>query len=169
MSLEWYAFGLDSGKEVNRSSLSITFWQIAFNSPRTVFFHSPLPGQQRQLRLLRGHRLALRTALPGDRRIQTLLRGGAHRLGGAEYEYPLQPRWRLRAGTDLSRQEHRRQEYNRMTLSLHTGPRWIIARNAEVSLLASRRHPLRLQPATVSDPGRTRIQRPVLRLRTPPR
>ena len=59
--------------------------------------------------------------------------------GGAEYEYPLQPRWRLRTGADLSRQEHRRQSYNRMTLSLHSGPRWILSRNAEASLLASRR------------------------------
>ena len=59
--------------------------------------------------------------------------------GGAEYEHPLSERIKLRLGTDLSRQEHRRQSYNRMTLSLHAGPRWIITRNAEISLLASRR------------------------------
>ena len=59
--------------------------------------------------------------------------------GGVEYEYPLTPQARWRAGADLRRQEHRRQEFNRMTLSLHTGPRWILTRQSEFSLLASRR------------------------------
>ena len=99
----------------------------------------PLSRQQRQYRHGRGNRLALRTALSGYGRIQTLLRVGLIVWGGAEYEYPLTPQARWRAGADLRRQEHRRQEFNRMTLSLHTGPRWIITRNAEISLLASRR------------------------------
>ena len=69
--------------------------------------------------------------------------------GGAEYEHPLIPQARWRAGADLSRQEHRRQEFNRMTLSLHTGPRWILSRRAEFSLLASRRQQWRAtNPAT---------------------
>ena len=59
--------------------------------------------------------------------------------GGAEYEHPLSERFKLRAGADVRRQEHRRQEFNRMLLSLHAGPRWIIARDVEMSLLASRR------------------------------
>ena len=59
--------------------------------------------------------------------------------GGVEYEHPLSNRWKLRAGSDVRRQEHRRQEFNRMLLSLHVGPRWIMTRNVEISLLASRR------------------------------
>ena len=59
--------------------------------------------------------------------------------GGAEYQHPLSQRLKLRAGVDVRRQEHRRQEFNRMLLSLHAGPRWIVTRNTEISLLASRR------------------------------
>ena len=59
--------------------------------------------------------------------------------GGAEYQHPLSDRLKLRAGVDVRRQEHRRQEFNRMLLSLHAGPRWIMTRNTEISLLASRR------------------------------
>ena len=59
--------------------------------------------------------------------------------GGAEYEHPLSQRLKLRAGADVWRQEHRETQYNRMLISLHAGPRWIMTRNAEISLLASRR------------------------------
>ena len=59
--------------------------------------------------------------------------------GGAEYEHPFSERFKLRLGADLWRQEHQRQAFNRMQISLHAGPRWFIGRNAEASLLASRR------------------------------
>ncbi len=59
--------------------------------------------------------------------------------GGAEYEHSLSQRLKLRAGADVWRQEHRETQYNRMLISLHAGPRWIMTRNAEISLLASRR------------------------------
>ena len=59
---------------------------------------------------------------------------------GGEYQYPLNPRWRLRAGGDVSRREYRAREFDRMTLSAHLGPRWLIGRASEASLLASARH-----------------------------
>ena len=48
-------------------------------------------------------------------------------------------KWRLRARADTWRQEHQRSAFDRMQISLHAGPRWFIGRNAEASLLASRR------------------------------
>ena len=58
---------------------------------------------------------------------------------GGEYQYPLAPRWRLRAGGDISRREYRSDEFDRMTVSAHLGPRWLIGRASEASLLASAR------------------------------
>ncbi len=58
---------------------------------------------------------------------------------GGEYQYPLDPRWRLRAGGDLSRREYRGSDFDRMTLSAHLGPRWLIGRASEASVLASAR------------------------------
>ena len=66
---------------------------------------------------------------------------------GGEYQYPLADRWRLRAGADLSRREYRRSEFDRMTVGTHVGPRWLVGRYAEASLLASiRRHWLANDP-----------------------
>ena len=63
---------------------------------------------------------------------------------GGEYQYPLDPgtgsgarSWRLRAGADISRREYRSDEFDRMTLSAHLGPRWLVGRATEASLLAS--------------------------------
>ena len=58
---------------------------------------------------------------------------------GGEYQYPLEDRWRLRAGGDLSRREYRSDEFDQMTVSGHLGPRWLIGRASEASLLASAR------------------------------
>ena len=54
-----------------------------------------------------------------------------------EYQYPLEERWRLRAGADFSRREYRSDEFDRMTVGGHVGPRWLIGRASEASLLAS--------------------------------
>ena len=54
---------------------------------------------------------------------------------GGEYQYPLAPDWRLRAGGDLSRREYRNDEFDRMTLGAHVGPRWLIGSATEASLL----------------------------------
>ena len=56
---------------------------------------------------------------------------------GGEYQYPLSPRWRLRAGGDVHRKEYREREFDRMTVAGHVGPRWLIGRGSEASLLAS--------------------------------
>ena len=67
---------------------------------------------------------------------------------GGEYQYPLgdpgtgsgASRWRLRAGGDLSRREYRESEFDQMTVSGHVGPRWLIGRASEASLLLSGLH-----------------------------
>ena len=64
-----------------------------------------------------------------------------------EYQYPLgdpgagsgASRWRLRAGGSFSRREYRSDEFDRMTVGAHLGPRWLIGRASEASLLASAR------------------------------
>ena len=56
---------------------------------------------------------------------------------GGEYQYPVARQWRLRAGGDIRRREYRTSEFDRMTLSGHVGPRWLIGRGSEASLLLS--------------------------------
>ena len=64
-----------------------------------------------------------------------------------EYQYPLGDpgtgsgarSWRLRAGADVSRREYRSDEFDRMTVGAHLGPRWLIDRASEASVLASAR------------------------------
>ena len=56
---------------------------------------------------------------------------------GGEYQYPLDPRWRLRVGGDFSRREYKGSDFDRMTLSGHLGPRWLIGRASDASVLAS--------------------------------
>ena len=58
---------------------------------------------------------------------------------GGEYQYPLDPRSRLRLGGNFSRREYRGSDFDRMTLSGHLGPRWLIGRASEASVLASAR------------------------------
>ena len=60
---------------------------------------------------------------------------------GGEYQHPLSPAWRLRAGGDLSRREYKGGDFDRMTLSGRVGPRWLIDARTEASLLLeARRH-----------------------------
>ena len=56
---------------------------------------------------------------------------------GGEYQYPLAPRWRLRAGGNLSRREYEGSRFDHTFASLHGGPRWLIHQGTEASLLAS--------------------------------
>ena len=58
---------------------------------------------------------------------------------GGEYQHPLGDRLRLRAGADLSRREYAGSRFDDASLSLHAGPRWLVGRRSEVSLLASAR------------------------------
>ena len=59
---------------------------------------------------------------------------------GGEYQHPLGESWRLRTGGDLSRKEYRASEFDQMTVSGHVGPRWLIGRTSEASLLLTGRH-----------------------------
>ena len=59
---------------------------------------------------------------------------------GGEYQYPLEERWRLRAGGDISRKEYRESRFDQMTVAGHVGPRWLIGRASEASLLLSGLH-----------------------------
>ena len=55
---------------------------------------------------------------------------------GGEYQHPLDERWRLRAGADVSRREYGNSEFDRMSVSGHLGPRWLVGRATEASALA---------------------------------
>ena len=67
---------------------------------------------------------------------------------GGKYQYPLGDpgtgsgagSWRLRAGGDLSRKEYRESTFDQMTVSGHVGPRWLIGRASEASLLLNGVH-----------------------------
>ena len=56
---------------------------------------------------------------------------------GGEYQYPLSQRWRIRAGADASRREHEGSIFDQAFVSAYAGPRWLIGRNTEASLLPS--------------------------------
>ena len=66
---------------------------------------------------------------------------------GGEYQFPLHDsgtgsgasRWRLRVGGDFSRREYRSDEFDRMTVGGYAGPRWLIGRTSEISVLANAR------------------------------
>ena len=59
---------------------------------------------------------------------------------GGEYQYPLSSQWRLRGGGDISRREYRASRFDQMTVSGHVGPRWLIGRGSEASLLLTGLH-----------------------------
>ena len=72
---------------------------------------------------------------------------GLSAWAGGEYEHPLKERWRLRAGADISRREYGKNEFDRMSVSAHLGPRWLIGRYSEASLLSQvQRHWLANDP-----------------------
>ena len=54
-----------------------------------------------------------------------------------EYQHPLSERYRLRAGGDLSLQQYAGSQFDHTTVSGHVGPRWLVSRTSEGSLLAS--------------------------------
>ena len=57
--------------------------------------------------------------------------------GGAEYQYPLGDELRLRAGGQFARREYAGSQFDQLFLAAHLGPRWLVDRETEVSLLAS--------------------------------
>ena len=59
---------------------------------------------------------------------------------GGEYQYPLSREWRLRGGGDIQRREYRTSQFDQLTVSGHVGPRWLIGRGSEASLLLTGLH-----------------------------
>ena len=57
--------------------------------------------------------------------------------GGGEYQYPLAERWRLRSGLNVNHREYKGSRWDQTFLSGYVGPRWLITRDTEVSLLAT--------------------------------
>ena len=58
---------------------------------------------------------------------------------GGEYQYPLGDRLRLRLGGDVSRQDYGGSKFDRTSVSVHAGPRWLVDKDTDVSLVASAR------------------------------
>ena len=61
---------------------------------------------------------------------------GVSLWGGGEYQVPLSPALRLRAGADASAREYRGGAFDRHSVSAHIGPRRLIDARTEASLLA---------------------------------
>ena len=57
--------------------------------------------------------------------------------GGGEYQFPLAARWRLRTGIDLNHREYKGSRFDQTYAGVYVGPRWLINRNTEMSLLAT--------------------------------
>ena len=58
---------------------------------------------------------------------------------GGEYQHPLGDRLRLRLGGDLSRQDYGGRKFDQTSVSIHAGPRWLVDRDTEVSLVGNAR------------------------------
>lgn len=56
---------------------------------------------------------------------------------GSEYQHSLGNRLRLRAGVDVAHKEHSGRQFDASTLSAHAGPRWLMDRQTDLSVLAS--------------------------------
>ena len=57
--------------------------------------------------------------------------------GGGEYQHPVSPRLRLRAGVDAVAREYQGRRYDRHSLAAFLGPRWLVNDRTEASLLAT--------------------------------
>ena len=60
--------------------------------------------------------------------------------GGTEYQHPVSPVLRLRAGVDAVRREYAGQRFDQSTVAVHVGPRWLIDARTELSVLATATH-----------------------------
>ena len=58
---------------------------------------------------------------------------------GGEYQHPLGDRLRLRLGGDLSRQDYGGSKFDQTFVSAHIGPRWLVDKDTDVSLVANAR------------------------------
>ena len=57
--------------------------------------------------------------------------------GGGEYQQPLSPKLRLRAGSDMAHREYSGSDFDQLFLAAHAGPRWLASPITEISLLAT--------------------------------
>ena len=57
--------------------------------------------------------------------------------GGGEYQFPLASRWRLRTGINLNHREYKGNRFDQTFAGVFVGPRWLLTRNTEMSLLAT--------------------------------
>ncbi len=57
--------------------------------------------------------------------------------GGGEYQFPLADRWRLRTGMNINHREYKGKRFDQTFAGGFVGPRWLINRNTEMSLLAT--------------------------------
>ena len=57
--------------------------------------------------------------------------------GGGEYQYPLAEHWRLRSGLNVNHREYKGNRWDQTFLAGYVGPRWLITRDTEMSLLAT--------------------------------
>ena len=57
--------------------------------------------------------------------------------GGVEYQFPLAERWRLRTGFDVNHREYKGGQFDQTFTGVYVGPRWLLDRNTEMSLLAA--------------------------------
>ena len=61
---------------------------------------------------------------------------GVSMWGGGEYQYPLNPQTRLRAGAGASMREYKGRDFDRRSAHAHIGPRRLLGPRTEASLLA---------------------------------
>ena len=57
--------------------------------------------------------------------------------GGGEYQFPLAERWRLRTGSTSTTGNTKGDRFDQTYVGGYVGPRWLINRNTEMSLLAT--------------------------------
>ena len=79
--------------------------------------------------------------LPFERDADELTSSGVGLVlwGGAEYQYPMGDRSRLRAGANVSRRDHSGSQFDEASLAAHLGPRLLIDPRTEASALLTAR------------------------------
>ena len=75
--------------------------------------------------------------LPFRRDAETTSGIGVAVWGGGEYQYPVGNQLRIRAGADISRREYRERRFDQTYLAAHLGPRWLIDKDTDASLIGT--------------------------------
>ena len=79
--------------------------------------------------------------LPFQRNVDELTTSGigVSLWGGAEYHYPVAQDLRIRAGAQFARREYERSQFDQLFVGTHLGPRWLLDRDTDLSVLGSAR------------------------------